>query len=424
MKRVRRIEQAEQALLVGVALAGGPPVEESLEELAELARGAGAQVWGQLSQARSRPDPACFIGRGKLEEIRAEVAVSGADLLIFDQNLTPTQQRNIEQAVGCRTIDRTQLILDIFAHRARSHEGQLQVELAQLNYLLPRLVGRGTALSRLGGGIGTRGPGETQLETDRRRIRRRLRKIAAELEAVRRRRAQQRAARQAGELATLALVGYTNSGKSTLFNALTQADVRVSQKMFATLDPTVRALRLASGRRVLLADTVGFIRDLPPGLTAAFRATLEEVQEAAMLIHVSDISNPRHTEQDGEVEKVVAALGLDAKPRLRVFNKIDRLPAAERARLRSRDASAFVSALQGWGLDALREELDRRLPGSRRVRLRLELSPAQGRTLALLHRHGHVLSQRYRDGRLSVEAELPEFLARQLTRNKSGRPVG
>ncbi|MFQ5816969.1 MAG: GTPase HflX [Terriglobia bacterium] len=419
MKRVARVEQGEQALLVGVALPGSARVEESLDELGELARSAGAQVWGEVTQTRARPDPAYLVGRGKLTAIRAALAATGANLLIFDQNLTPTQQRNLEQAVGCRTLDRTQLILDIFARHARSHEGQLQVELAQLNYLLPRLAGRGSALSRLGGGIGTRGPGETQLETDRRRIRWRLRKIAAALEAVRRRRAQQRSARQAAALATLALVGYTNSGKSTLFNALTQADVRVSQKMFATLDPTVRALRLAPGRPVLLADTVGFIRDLPPGLIAAFRATLEEVQEAAILVHVSDISNPRHPEQDAEVEKVVAELGLDAKPRVRVFNKIDRLPAAERTRLRRRDASVFVSALRGWGLDALREELDRRLPGNRRVRLRLELSPAQGRTLALLYRHGRVFSQRYHDGRLSVEAELPESLARQLTRQKS-----
>lgn len=419
MKRARKVQQPEQALLFGVALPGRSAVEESLDELSELARSAGAQVWGQFSQARARPDPASFIGRGKLEELRAEVAASGAELLIFDHNLTPTQQRNIEQAVGCRTIDRTQLILDIFARHARSHEGQLQVELAQLNYLLPRLTGRGIELSRLGAGIGTRGPGETQLETDRRRIRRRLRKVAAELEAVRQRRAQQRSARQAGVQPTVALVGYTNSGKSTLFNALTQADVRISKQMFATLDPTVRAFPLPSRRRVLLSDTVGFIRDLPPGLIAAFRATLEEVQEAALLIHVTDISTPRHTEQDGEVEKVLAELGVEAKPRLRVFNKIDLLPPPERARLRSHDGNVFVSALKGWGLDLLRAQLDHCLPHDRRVRVQLRLSPADGRTLALLHRHGQVLSQRYHDGGFTVEAELPESLARQLTHNKT-----
>lgn len=418
MKLSRKIQQVEQALLVGVALPEAPPVEESLEELGALARSAGARVSGQLVQKRARPDPATFLGRGKLEELRAEVAATAADLLIFDQNLSPTQQRNIEQAVGCPTIDRTQLILDIFARHARSHEGQLQVEWAQLSYLLPRLVGRGIEMSRLGGGIGTRGPGETQLETDRRRIRRRLSKIAAELEAVRQRRAQQRAAREARALATVALVGYTNSGKSTLFNALTAARVRVSPKMFATLDPTVRAIRLPSGRSVLLADTVGFIRDLPTGLIAAFRATLEEVQEAALLFHVTDVAVPAHTEQDAEVEKVLSELGLASKPRLHVFNKTDLLPVEERARLRGNDRIVFVSALEGWGLDTLAERLDSALPGAQLVRVTLAFSADQGRALAQVRRFGRILSERYLDGRVRIEAELPEFLARQLAPGK------
>lgn len=415
----REVEAGERALLVGVALPRGVPLEDSVSELAQLARSAGAAVCGQVTQSRARPDPAYLIGRGKADELRAAVAASDADLLIFDHDLTPTQQRNLERAVECRTIDRTQLILDIFARHARSREGQLQVEWAQLNYLLPRLTGRGVELSRLGGGIGTRGPGETQLETDRRRIRRRLRKIGDDLEAVRQRRAQQRAARQAVELPTLALVGYTNSGKSTLFNALTRAQVRVSAQMFATLDPTVRAVHLPSGRGVLLSDTVGFIRDLPPDLIAAFRATLEEVQEAQMVLQVSDISSPRHTEQDLEVEKVLAEIGVESKPRLRVFNKIDLLAPDERARLRNLPGSVFVSALAGWGLDELRQELDRALPGSAPVHVRLEFPPTRSRALALLHRHGQVLSQRYRNGRLSIEAIIPEFLARQLTESKS-----
>jgi len=428
MKVVRSVQQQpEQALLIGVefsrrqrlgAQLRGLAREDSLAELAELARTAGASVVARLTQTRPRPDPAYFIGQGKVDALRTEVAATGANLLIFNHDLTPTQLRNIEDATDCRTIDRTQLILDIFARHARSHEGQLQVELAQLNYLLPRLTGRGIELSRLGGGIGTRGPGETQLETDRRRIRRRLRKIQQELEAVRRRRAQQRSARQAAALATVALVGYTNTGKSTLFNALTRAEVHVSEQMFATLDPTIRALTLPSGRRVLLADTVGFLRNLPPGLVAAFRATLEEVQEAAMLIHVSDISNPHHQQQDAEVEKVLAELGVADKPRLHVFNKLDLLPKAERHTLRNHNRTAFASALKRIGLEALRRLLEQALPSDRRVRLRLKLSPTQGRELARLHAQGCVIAQEYRDGTILLDAEIPEALVPQFAAYK------
>ena len=237
-----------------------------------------------------------------------------APLIVFDGNLTPVQQRNLERGVDCRVIDRTQLILDIFARHARSREGQLQVELAQLNYLLPRLAGSEAQLSRLGGGIGTRGPGEQKLETDRRRIRERVARIARTIESLRKQRALRRQARQAVPLGTVALVGYTNAGKSTLFNALSRADVLVSSKMFATLDPTVRAVRLPSNRRALFSDTVGFIRDLPKGLLAAFRATLEEVQQASLILHVSDVSNPQHAEQDAEVEKVLRDLGRGRSP--------------------------------------------------------------------------------------------------------------
>jgi len=414
MKEVRPVVTPERALLVGVHLParyGGSTVE-SLAELAELARSAGAEIVGTMEQRRDRPDPATLVGAGKAEELQAEAVARGIDLIIFDHDLSPTQLRNLSGEQ--RVIDRTQLILDIFARRARSREGQLQVELAQLSYLLPRLTGKGIELSRLGGGIGTRGPGETQLETDRRRIRRRIGKIRSELEQVRRRRQQQRQARQAAALSTIALVGYTNAGKSTLFNALTRAEVSVSAKMFATLDPTVRAVALPSGRRALLSDTVGFIRDLPPGLVAAFRATLEEVQEAAMILHVTDISSPLHAEQDEEVRKVLAELGLAERPRLQVFNKIDRLEQDVRRGLKNSPRAVFVSALTGEGLEELCAQLDKLLPGDRPVRVALRFSSTDGRRRALVHERGRVLQEEFRDGVLWIEAELPASVAQEL----------
>src|SRR5580693_8106336 len=334
MKTARPTENLERVFLVGVGLKrashvpgidAGDAERASLEELAELARSAGAQVAGSIFQMRDKIDPATVIGRGKIEEVKIEAHLHNAPLIVFDRNLTPTQLRNLEEGTECRVIDRTQLILDIFARHARSREGQLQVELAQLNYTLPRLTGGARELSRQAGGIGTRGPGEQKLETDRRRIRDRISKITKAIEAVRKQRSLRRETRQAVPLGTVALVGYTNAGKSTLFNSLSKAGVLTSSKMFATLDPTVRAVRLPSNRRVLLSDTVGFIRDLPPGLIAAFRATLDEVQEAALLVQVSDISNPHHPEQDADVEKVLRDLGMDDRPRLHVYNKIDRL---------------------------------------------------------------------------------------------------
>jgi GTP-binding protein HflX len=424
MKSIQKTDSRERALLVGLGrkrparVPGTEPGQaerESLVELGELVLSAGGTVAGSMLQMRDAPDPATLVGRGKLEEIEIEARTHKAPLVIFDASLTPTQQRNIEKALDCHVIDRTQLILDIFARHARSREGQLQVELAQLNYLLPRLSGRGTELSRLGGGIGTRGPGEQKLETDRRRIRDRVGRIKQDIEAVRKQRARRREARQAVPLGTVALVGYTNAGKSTLFNALSKAGVLVSPKMFATLDPTVRAVRLPSGRRVLLSDTVGFIRDLPPALIAAFRATLEEVQEASLLLHVADISNPNHAEQDAEVEKVLTKLGVSDRPILRVYNKIDRLPAAELdAILAANGTKVFVSAMKGTGLEELLSRMDAAMPVDPVVHLQLRVPLSDGRTLALLHALGRVISSTAEESTMLLDAELPESLARRV----------
>jgi GTP-binding protein HflX len=427
MKTAQPVDNRERVLLVGVGLkkaprgrAGDPTAagRDSLEELQELAESAGAKIEGSLLQVRDTLDPATLVGRGKLEEIRIEADMRHVPLVIVDHDLTPGQLRNFEKGVGRRVIDRTQLILDIFATHARTREGQLQVELAQLNYLLPRLTGRGEELSRLGGGIGTRGPGEQKLETDRRRIRDRVRKIQESIETVRRQRTTRRRARQALPLGMIALVGYTNAGKSTLFNALTHADVLTSSKMFATLDPTVRAVRLPSRRRVLLSDTVGFLRDLPPDLIAAFRATLEEVQEAAVIIHVSDISNPHHAEHDADVLKVLADLGVLDRPRLNVFNKTDRLPEEDLAMLKKsnerRENAIFTSAVTGAGLDELLARIDVVMPVDPLVRLRLRIPISDGRHLSLVHACGRVLHSEVLDGHMDLDAELPESLARHL----------
>ncbi len=423
MKTTRPTESLERVFLVGVGLKraahipgvdAGEAERASLDELAELARSAGAQVAGSIFQMRDKIDPATVIGRGKIEEVKIEAQLHKAPLIIFDRNLSPTQLRNLERGTDCRVIDRTQLILDIFARHARSREGQLQVELAQLNYMLPRLAGSAKELSRLGGGIGTRGPGEQKLETDRRRIRDRIRKISSAIEAVRKQRSLRRETRQAVPLGTVALVGYTNAGKSTLFNSLSRAGVLVSSKMFATLDPTVRAVRLPSNRRVLLSDTVGFIRDLPPGLIAAFHATLEEVQEAALILLVTDISNPHHAEQDAEVEKILEELGVADRPRLHVLNKIDRLPAEEAVSINGNHNSARVSALTGEGLEALLGLVDQAMPVDPVLQLRFSLPLANGRAIALVHALGRVLRSEVKDSALAMEAEIPESVARQL----------
>ncbi len=388
--------------------------EESLAELRELAVSAGGEVVGEFFQRKHQPDPATLIGRGKLEEISGAAASAQADVLVFDHDLSPSQQRNIEDVVKVRVLDRTQLILDIFARHARTREGQLQVELAQLEYLLPRLAGRGVEMSQLGGGIGTRGPGETQLETDRRRIHRRIRHLQEQLERVRRHRAQQRQRRESVPVATVALVGYTNAGKSTLFNALTRAEVLVSPRLFATLDPTLRAVALPSRRKVLLSDTVGFIRNLPHTLVTSFRATLEEVQRAALLLHVCDVTSPIADEQEAQVEKVLDELEAAAKPRLRVVNKIDLLPPEQREALRDDASTVHISAARGFGLATLLERVDQSLTDDPLSRVRLRVPQAEGKALALLESRARVLDREYQDGFVLLEAQAPESLLRKL----------
>ncbi|MBC7107137.1 MAG: GTPase HflX, partial [Firmicutes bacterium] len=336
-------------MLVGVRLPGDAAAD-GLEELAGLADSAGAEVVGRVCQERHRPDPAFFVGRGKALALAEMARGLGADLVIFDHELSAAQARNLEDVMGVRVVDRTQVILDIFARRARTREGKLQVELAQLNYLLPRLTGAGTALSRLGGGIGTRGPGETKLETDRRRVRRRIYELRRQLEEVRRHRAVLRQARRERAYPLVALVGYTNAGKSTLFRALTGAEVPVEDKLFATLDPFVRRAELPEGGTVLLTDTVGFIRRLPHHLIAAFRATLEEVRAADLLLHVADARSPDLEEKIAAVGRVLEELGAADRPAILVYNKIDGTDLAPGRLRRGSSPAVAVSALHGWGL--------------------------------------------------------------------------
>ncbi len=393
--------------------------EESLAELRTLAESAGARVAGEILQHRDRPDAATLIGAGKLEEVAGAAASVNADVLLFDHDLSPSQQRNIEKIVHRRVIDRTQLILDIFARHARTREGQLQVELAQLQYLLPRLAGRGVEMSQLGGGIGTRGPGETQLETDRRKIYRRIRHVEQQLENVRRIRAQQRQRRESAPVATVALVGYTNAGKSTLFNALTRAGVLSSPKMFATLDPTIRGVDLPSKRKVLLSDTVGFIRNLPHTLVSSFRATLEEVQRASLIVHVSDASSRLSAEQDAQVEIVLKELEAEKKPRLRVMNKVDLLDDEVAASLladsaRDNARTVYVSAVEGTGLNRLLERIDAMIEEDPVSRVYLRVPQSEGKALAMLEARARIYSRKYLDGAVELEADAPESVARRV----------
>jgi GTP-binding protein HflX len=391
----------------------GLDFEASLAEFEELARSAGAQVAATLVQHRPRPDPATLVGQGKLEEIEGVLASTGADLVLFDHDLTPSQLRNLEAKLSCRVIDRTQLILDIFARHARTREGQLQVELAQLEYQLPRLAGRGKAMSQLGGGIGTRGPGETQLETDRRKINLRIDHVKEQLESVRRIRRQQRQRREAVPVPVVALVGYTNAGKSTLFNALTEAGVLESSRMFATLDPKLRQLQLPSRRKILLSDTVGFIRNLPHTLVTSFRATLEEVERAEILLHVRDASSPMMEEQKTQVEKVLAELDVTTKLVIEVLNKVDLISAEDREHL---TGGLPVSGLKRQGLDELLAAIDDALVVDPLVRVKFRLPQSEGAVLAALEA-GAVLEKKRFEGNLAyVTARGPSSLLNRFIR--------
>ena len=389
--------------------------DASLAEFEELARSAGAEVAATLIQRRPRPDPATLVGQGKLEEIEAVIASTGADLVLFDHDLTPSQLRNLEAKLPCRVIDRTQLILDIFARHARTREGQLQVELAQLEYQLPRLAGRGKAMSQLGGGIGTRGPGETQLETDRRKINLRIDHVKEQLESVRRIRRQQRQRREAVPVPVVALVGYTNAGKSTLFNALTEAGVLESSRMFATLDPKLRQLTLPSRRKILLSDTVGFIRNLPHTLVTSFRATLEEVERAALLLHVRDASSPMVDEQKAQVEKVLAELDVSKKPVIEVLNKID-LVSDHGVMPMGAPGSIAVSGLKKLGLDNLLAAIDTALVADPLIEMQFRLPQSEGAVLAALEAGAIVDGKRFEGNLAYVTARGPASLLNRFRR--------
>ena len=407
----------ERAVLIGVDLPSPVhkiPLEYNLEELEKLARSAGAKVVGKFTQRLKRVSPATLIGQGKVEEIQGGLREIKPDLVIFDEDLSPAQQRNLESSFQLRVVDRSLLILDIFAQRARSNEGKLQVELAQLEYLLPRLTRRWSHLSRLGGGIGTSGPGETQLEVDRRRVRERIATLKRRLVTVERTRALQRRERLEVPYATVALVGYTNSGKSTLMNTLTRAGVLVEDKLFATLDPTIRCLRLPNGDRVMVADTVGFISKIPHSLIEAFKSTLEEVRSADLLLHLVDMTNPLFEEQIQVVEEVLRDIGAGDTPYLMVPNKVD-VANAPSQRLAGNGARAAcpISALTGQGVDHLLAEIGNILDRGKE-RSEFRFSPAQGSLLSLLRRQGRILEEKFDEESISVTALVTPKLAGQI----------
>jgi GTPase len=350
-------DQRDRAILVGVTTASIAAAQESLDELKELARSSGVVVLDSVVQRRQKLDPRSLIGRGKLEELIIRSLQLGADVIIFDQNLTPGQMRAINDATDLKIIDRTQLILDIFAQRAQSREGKIQVELAQLKYMLPRLSGSGTEMSRLMGGIGGRGPGETKLEVDRRRVRDRIHHLEKEIDHIRTSRRVQRTRRERKGLPVISIVGYTNAGKSTLLNALTESAVTAEDRMFATLDPTSRRLRLPRDQEVIISDTVGFIRDLPPDLITAFRATLEEMESSDVLIHLVDASSPQFDNHIASVKAILEELKLSEIPRLLVFNKCDLLSEDERENLRRVFSAVTISAINRESLVPMVERL-------------------------------------------------------------------
>ena len=411
----------ERAALVGLITGASRRVdaERSLDELAGLATTAGAQVVLRVLQERPRPDASTFLGSGKLASLAGACDEVSADVVVFDNELSPAQLRQIEARVDRKVVDRTQLILDIFASRARSREGKLQVELAQLKYLLPRLVGAGLVLSRLGGGIGTRGPGETKLETDRRRIRHRISAISRQIDVVRRRRALSRERRRKVSQPSVALVGYTNAGKTTLFNQLAREHGVTSDALFVTLDPLVRRVRVGDRFEFLLGDTVGFIDRLPHQLVAAFRATLEEVAGADLLLHVIDAASPGRARREAAVRSVLEEAGAAQVPALSVYNKCDLLEEADRARIALQEPGALcVSALTGEGRDELLEVVASRLAlDTVRVVLRFDpTDPADADRIGRLYRHARVIQHVVGGGRVSIDAEVPRrFLARLVS---------
>ncbi len=383
--------------------------EHSLDELAGLASAAGASVVLRVLQERPKPDPATFLGSGKVDSLAVSCDELDVDIVIFDNELTPAQLRNLEERLDRMVVDRTQLILDIFARRARTREGKLQVELAQLKYLMPRLVGSSAALSRLGGGIGTRGPGETKLETDRRRIRHRIGIISKDIDVVRQRRTQLRERRHKAAVPTVALVGYTNAGKTTLFNNLTGGDAAASNALFVTLDPLVRKVRLPDRRELLVSDTVGFIERLPHSLVAAFRATLEEVASADLLLHVVDASDAERDRHMAAVHSVLGEVGADSVPSVQVFNKCDVISDADRTRIRALYPGALcVSAATGEGRDDLITAMESRLAlDTAKVSMEFTAGDADRDRIAHLYRIGRILRHVVVDGRISIEAEVP-----------------
>lgn len=394
-------QTAERTILVGMEYGGmlstlGWSVEDSLEELKQLADTAGAQVVAKFLQKRPKPDPAFFIGRGKVQELALYVQQENIDLCIFDDELTPAQQRNIEQAMGIRVLDRTALILDIFAQRARTNEGKLQVELAQLQYTLPRIMGKGLSLSRLGGGIGTRGPGETKLEVDRRRIRDRIAYIKECIGKVKSVRNLHRAGRAKASVPTVSLVGYTNAGKSTLLNVLTNSDIYAKDQLFATLDPTTRQLDLPDKQQAILTDTVGFIQRLPHQLVAAFQSTLEEVVESDVLLHVIDVSHELYKEQSNAVYKVLEQIGAKDKTIITVYNKIDKLPedSALPERLAKEENSICISAKGGKNLDGLLALIAENLK-LQSIEAEFLIPYSDTAVVSKLHEAGTVLEQEY-----------------------------
>ena len=414
----------ERAALVGlVTPSTRGDADHSLDELAGLADAAGARVVMRMLQERQRPDAATFIGSGKVASLAAACEEANVDVVIFDNELNPAQLRQLEERLERKVIDRTQLILDIFARRARTREGKWQVELAQLKYLLPRLVGSATALSRLGGGIGTRGPGETKLESDRRRIRVRIQAIQREIDQVRQRRSQLRERRQKQSVPTVALVGYTNAGKTTLFNRLTHETAVASDALFVTLDPLVRRVRMPDNRELLVSDTVGFIDRLPHALIAAFSATLEEVAEADLILHVIDAGSADRERQMAAVRRVLDEVGAADVPMVAVYNKIDTINADERRRLRDADPSAaLISATAGTGAGELLQMMASRLAlDTRRVTITFDSGKEFDRQqIGRLYRVARVISHVATNGRVVIEADVPRRFIERLTAVESG----